>query len=97
MDIENDRIIVVNNSEVPRFEAQVEGHTAVIDYYLYKDKIVFTHTGVPEAIAGRGIGSKMAKTALKYARQENLKVVPICHFVAGYIDRHPEYQDLVSD
>ena len=96
MEIDLNSLIVVNNVEAPRFEAQVEGYTAVIDYYMYENKIIFTHTGVPEALAGHGVGSKMARTALEHARKEDLKVVPICPFVAGFIDRHPEYQDLIE-
>ncbi|RMF40140.1 MAG: N-acetyltransferase, partial [Anaerolineae bacterium] len=56
----------------------------------------FTHTGVPEAIGGRGIGSKLARAGLKYARQQGYRVRPLCWFVAGYIQRHPEYQDLLE-
>jgi predicted GNAT family acetyltransferase/tellurite resistance protein len=97
MEIDFSSLIVVNNVEVPRFEAQVEGYIAVIDYYMYENKIVFTHTGVPEAIAGHGVGSKMARTALDHAKKEELKVVPICPFVAAFIDRHPEYQDLIDN
>ncbi len=58
-------------------------------------QIVFTHTGVPPALEGRGIGSALAKTGLEYARANNLEVVPLCSFVRGYIERKPEYQDLV--
>ena len=51
---------------------------------------------MPEQLEGRGIASKLAKTALDYSRAEGLTVVPLCPFIASYIERHPEYADLVG-
>ncbi|MGB3716041.1 MAG: GNAT family N-acetyltransferase [Candidatus Promineifilaceae bacterium] len=96
MELEIDKITVVNNAADSRFEVQQGGHLAVIDYYREGNNIVFTHTGVPDAIGGQGIASKMAKTALEYARSTDLGVVPLCPFVKAYIRRHPKYQELVS-
>jgi predicted GNAT family acetyltransferase len=58
--------------------------------------IIFTHTGVPPAIEGRGIGSKLVETGLDYARENGLKVRSTCWFVSKYIRRNPEYQDLIE-
>ena len=96
MQIELDKITVENNTAKNRFEVTIEGNLAVIDYYREGNKIVYTHTGVPDALGGQGLASKMAKTALEYARSENLDVVPQCPFVRAYIRRHAEYQELVS-
>ena len=90
-----DDVEVVNNTAARRFEAAAGGHLAVIDYIQEETRIIYTHTGVPEAIEHQGIAQKMAHTALEYASDNHLKVVPQCPFVAGYIDRHPEYQSLV--
>ena len=86
---------IINNEEKNRFEAHVDQHLAELTYYYSRDSIVFTHTGVPDPISGRGVASRLAQTALDYAREQDLKVVPLCPFVASYITRHPEYQDLV--
>lgn len=96
MQIEIDKITVINNSADNRFEVQEGENLAVIDYYREGNDIVFTHTGVPDALGGQGVASKMAKIALEYARSAELGVVPLCPFVRAYIRRHPEYQDLVS-
>jgi predicted GNAT family acetyltransferase len=96
MQLDIDKIAVVNNTDDNRFEVQAEGHLAVIDYYREGNKIVFTHTGVPDALGGQGVASKMAKTALEYARSAKLDVVPQCPFVRAYIRRHAEYKELVS-
>ncbi|CAN5221082.1 GNAT family N-acetyltransferase [soil metagenome] len=86
----------VNNAATHRFEAVVGGETAFAEYKLRDGQIILTHTVVPDALEGHGVGSALAKTALAYAREQGLQVVPLCSFMAGYIERHPEYQDLVA-
>lgn len=86
---------VANNPSEGRFEVREEGQLAVVDYRRSGDLIAFTHTGVPEPLRGRGIADAMAHAALEYAREHRLGVVPLCPFVAGYINRHPEYRSLV--
>ena len=86
-----------HNSQASRFELEQDGKTAVLGYDLKgKDIIVFTHTEVPPELEGRGFGSQLARSGLDYAHQQGLQVVSLCSFVAGYIERHPEYQDLLK-
>ena len=86
----------IHNLEAERFEISQEGFLAVLDYELHPGRIVFTHTEVPAELEGRGLGGRLAKAGLEYARSQGLKVTPQCWFVAGYIERHPEYQDLLA-
>lgn len=86
---------VKNNAARNRYELTVGDATAVVEYEKRDGAIVFTHTEVPESMAGQGIGSALARGALEDARSSGQKVVPVCPFVAKYIQRHPEYQDLV--
>jgi len=51
---------------------------------------------VPDALAGRGVGSKLVRGALDQARGRGLKVVAQCPFVKGYIEKHPDYADLLK-
>ena len=95
MQLNIDEFEVVNNTDARRFEVQIGDHLALIDYIRNEERIVFTHTGVPEAIGHQGVASKMARSALDYARANDLKVIPQCPFVAGFIGRNPEYQSLV--
>ncbi len=88
---------VHNNTQDSQFELKEDGFTGKIEYRLKPGRIIFTHTEVPEQLAGRGIASKLAKAALQHARVENLRVVPLCPFVAAYIRKHDEYADLVAD
>jgi predicted GNAT family acetyltransferase len=87
---------ITHNAEASRFEIGEGTALAVLDYHLAGGKMIFTHTGVPPALEGCGIGSCLAHTGLDYARAQGLKVVPLCSFIAGYIRKHPEYQDLVE-
>jgi predicted GNAT family acetyltransferase len=87
----------VTNAEAKhRFELEEEGGTAFVTYLLEGETITFTHTIVPEELEGRGLGSRLVKGALDEAREQGLKVVPACSFVKHYIERHPDYEDLVG-
>jgi hypothetical protein len=88
---------IQNNEEESRFETVVEGQVAFAAYDLEEpNRIVFTHTTVPEALSGRGIAGQLVKHGLDHAREKKLTVVPQCSFVATYLQRHPEYQELAQ-
>ena len=86
---------IVHNEQGKRFETSIDGHTGYISYQDRGDKLVYDHTIVPDELGGRGVGSALVKYALNYARENDKKIVPQCSFVASYIDKHPEYQDLL--
>lgn len=79
-----------------RFSTQVDGHAAELLYRRQDRHLLIDHTGVPEAIGGRGVAGQLVKAALDYARAEGLRVVPLCSYSAEYVRRHPEYADLVD-
>ncbi len=87
---------VIDDSARSRFELVIDGHIALAAYRLAPGVITFTHTEVPEALGGRGIGSLLAKGALDQVRARGLKVVPRCPFIKSYIGKHPEYRDLLA-
>jgi uncharacterized protein len=85
-----------DNPDKHRFEIDLgDGSFAIADYNLLHDRIVFTHTEVPPAHAGQGLGTKLIQFALASARTRGLKVIPICPFFAAYIKAHAEEQDLL--
>ena len=86
---------VRDNSALKRFELDVDGGTAVSYYQLSPGVITFTHTEVPPELSGRGIGSELIRGALEAARAQGLKVVPKCPFVAAYMAKHPQFNDLL--
>ena len=80
-----------------RFIARIGGSEAVIEYETVDAKTLdYHHTFVPPALRGGGIASQLAEYALRYARDNGLKVRPTCPFVARYLQRHPEFQPLVG-
>lgn len=83
------------NEDEQRFEADVPGGLAILEFNRARNLIIFTHTELPQAAEGKGVGTALAKVALNWAREEGEPVMPLCPFVAAYIRRHPEYRDLV--
>jgi uncharacterized protein len=92
MDLEN--IEVVNNEEKKRFEVVLGDDTALLQYQQAGNNIIYTHTEVPEAFEGRGIGTKLAHAAMEYAKEKGFKVQALCPFVGKYVHEHPEYQSI---
>ncbi len=81
-----------------RFVVEVEGRVAgVAEYELHEGRYVFTHTVVEDEYEGQGVGSTLARSALDELRDRGVAVVPLCPFIAGWIERHDEYADLVDD
>jgi len=83
-------LTVIHNEADHRFEVHIEPHIAELTYILKDGTIIFTHTGVPPALEGNGIGSMLVKAGLEYAHAKKLQVESLCWFVSGYIQRHPE-------
>jgi hypothetical protein len=88
---------IVDNVEKHRLEADLgDGSVAIAEYKLVPGKIVFTHTEVPPAHEGQGIGSALIRFGLAFTRERGLKVIPICPFFAAYFKKHAEEQDLLD-
>ena len=82
---------VKHNPAQGRYELDTEHGTAVAIYRQQGDRAIFTHTEVPPADEGKGIGSQLVRAALDDTRRRGLKIVPACSFVAAFLRRHPEY------
>lgn len=89
-----ENLTVRDNKDKNRFEIELEGATAFIDYDEQNGVVAMTHTEVPPVFEGKGVGSKLAKGALDLVKEEGKQVRPLCSFVAAYIKRHPEYESL---
>jgi predicted GNAT family acetyltransferase len=87
---------VSDNTAQQRYELAVDGHVAASYYEIADGVITFVHTEVPPELGGKGIGSKLIKGALDQVRAEGLKVIAQCPFVKAYIEKHPEYVDLLK-
>jgi len=87
---------IVHNEAARRFEFTEEGQLCVLDYVLDGKVASFVHTGVPSPVGGRGIAADLVRVGLETARARGWRVRPVCSYVAAYVRRHPEYQDLIA-
>jgi predicted GNAT family acetyltransferase len=90
-------VVVRDAPERQRYEATVDGTLA--GFVVYRDHSgarVFTHAQVFPAFEGRGVGSELARAALDDVRASGRSMVPRCRFIRDYIERQPEYADLVD-
>ena len=87
---------VIRNEALERFEIHIGDDVAFLRYAEEPGLIYLVHTEVPEKLSGRGIGGRLAAFALDDARARGLRVVPTCPYVRAYIERHPNYADLVE-
>ncbi|QEO14162.1 N-acetyltransferase [Agromyces intestinalis] len=88
---------IVRNDERHRYELRVDGDLAGFAAFREEPgRIVFTHTVVLPAYEGRGLGSRLAESALGDAVSRGLVIVPECPFIAAYVRRHPEYAGSVE-
>ena len=86
---------LIDNAEQKRYEFQLPEHTPLIEYIRTKDKIYLTHTEVPVALEGQGIGHELVKQVLEDVKSKDLTLIPLCPFVAHYIKENPEWRELV--
>jgi predicted GNAT family acetyltransferase len=87
---------VRDNAALNRFELDVEGGMAVAYYRAEPGRITITHSEVPAALRGRGIGSRLVRGALELARAQRVKVTSRCPFVSAYLGKHPQFNDLLG-
>jgi predicted GNAT family acetyltransferase len=87
---------VINNPAASRFEILTDQGAAVLVYRNRGDELDLVHTEVPKALEGRGYAAALATAALDHARREGIRIIPSCPYVKTYLQRHPEYADLVA-
>jgi uncharacterized protein len=94
---EPDDIALADNPDRHRFELHAGGKLAAYaEYNVLSNALLFTHTETLTGFEGRGFGSRLAAHALDDVRRRGLGAIPVCQFIAGFLRKHPEYQDLVT-
>jgi uncharacterized protein len=97
MDADHKDAEVTNNTSTSRFELDLGEDTGFLTYTMQPGNVyVLTHTEVPPQYQGQGIGDRLARGALDQIREAGGRVVPVCGFVKAFIQREPEYSDLVA-
>jgi predicted GNAT family acetyltransferase len=84
-----------HNEAGHRFEAGQAPNLARLDYRMAGHSVDMLHVEVPEEYQGQGLAGNLVSTALEWARENGLKVIPSCPYVKVYIKKHPEFADLV--
>jgi|HubBroStandDraft_4_1064222.scaffolds.fasta_scaffold372114_2 predicted GNAT family acetyltransferase len=87
---------VSDNTSQSRYELTLAGGIAFIDYTVSGTVRTLTHAEVPPAMRGGGVAARLTSGALELARSQGIKVIPRCPYVVTFIERHPEFQDLLA-
>jgi predicted GNAT family acetyltransferase len=96
MQINLDQVQIIHNPEKKRFETTVQGYPSKLDYIQDGKNFVITHVGVHPELRGQGLAAHIVEAGLAYAKENDLRVVPMCSYAAAYIRRHPEYKELTN-
>lgn len=94
MTVDVNSLEVIHNPSEQRFEAWIDGYLSKLDYIQDGKNFVITHVGVYPELRGQGIAGRITQVSLEYARENGLRVIPMCSYAAAYIRRHPEYVEL---
>ena len=89
---------LIDNVALHQYEFRIGDLIPRNEYIKTKNgEIYLTHTEVPSALEGKGVGSSLVRLALEDIERQQLRLVPLCPFVAGYVQKHPEWKRLVME
>jgi uncharacterized protein len=86
---------IVHDPNAREFFAEIDGYRPVLQYGYANALMTIVHTGVPPALANRGIAAELTRTALEFARAQGWKVDPACSYARAYLHKHVEYADMM--
>lgn len=87
---------VIHDKVNKRFVINIDGLDAFVEYSLNEKEMNLYHTYTPPQLRGKGLAEKVVRTAIEYAKENSLKVIPSCSYVAVFMQRHPEYSELLK-
>ena len=96
MPVDLDKLEITHNRANHTFEVLIDGQLSKLDYIQDGKNIVITHVGVYPGHRGQGVAAKIVEAGLQYARENSLRVIPMCSYAAGYIRRNPQYMELTD-
>jgi uncharacterized protein len=96
MQVDLDKLEITHNPAHHAFEVWIDGHLSKLDYIQDAKNFVITHVGVHPEHRGQGVAAKIVDASLKYARENALRVIPMCSYAAAYIRRNPQYMELTD-
>lgn len=87
---------LINDKSSRQFEMEVDGRMAKMEYELNGTRMFLTHSSVPKALAGTGVGTALVEKVFAYIEENHLKLVPMCPFVTAHLRKHPEWKRIVE-
>lgn len=96
MTVDLDKLEIAHNEANHTFEVWIDGYLSKLDYIKDGKNFVIAHVGVYPELRGQGIAGKIVEAGLQYARQNSLRVIPMCSYAAAYIRRNPQYIELTN-
>jgi hypothetical protein len=96
MNVDLEKLEVTHNEAEHTFEVWIDGYLSKLEYIRDGKNFVITHVGVYPEFRGQGVAGKIVQAGLEYARQNSLRVIPMCAYAAAYIRRNPQYIELTS-
>ena len=94
---EFENIPLIKNEDKKRFEIEVNGHFAFIDYRETLHQISLIHTEAEPELAGTGAATAVVEKTLQYIKESGKKLLPFCPYVFAYIKKHPEWKAIVDE
>lgn len=88
---------VIHEQENERFVIYIYDKEAFVEYNTTEDVLNLYHTYTEPELRGKGLAAQVVRAAIEFAKENNLKVVPTCSYVQGFIKRNDEYKELVAD
>jgi len=96
MQVDLDKLEITHNPANQMFEVWIDGHLSKLDYIQDGKNFVITHVGVHPEHRGQGVAAKIVEASLQYAKENALRVIPMCSYAAAYIRRNPQYMELTD-
>ncbi len=96
MKVDLNKLEITRNEAENTFETWIDGHLCKLDYMRDGNNFIIEHVGVDPEFRGQGIAGKLMEVALEYARQNSLRVIPMCSYAAYYIRKNPQYLELTN-
>ena len=96
MQVDPEKLEVTHNETNHTFEVWIDTQLSKLDYIQDAKNFVITHVGVYPEHRGQGVAAKIVEAALHYARENSLRVIPMCSYAAAYIRRNPQYMELTD-
>ena len=96
MKVDLDQLEVTHNEAEHTFEVRINGQLSKFEYIQDGKNFVIMHVGVHPELRNQGIAAKIVQTGLEYAKQNSLRVIPMCSYAAAYIRRNPQYIELTN-